>query len=109
MNVMIYVQKAYSIDNRIENLREDSNAENSQNMKRNKNNKTGVVGVCWNNKLCKWSAEITVDLKQIKLGYFTDIHEAIEKRAEAEIAYLTPNQLDKKIRDTRKAMEKAAK
>ena len=29
--------------------------------------------------------------------------------AESEIAYLTPNQLDKKIRDTRKAMEKAAK
>lgn len=74
-------------DNSIDNLRLVSCAENSKNMKMNKNNKTGIVGVSWSSKARKWSAEITVNLSQIKLGLFTSIEDAINTRNKAEIKY----------------------
>lgn len=71
-------------DNSIDNLRLVSCAENSKNMKMNKNNKTGIVGVSWNSKARKWSAEITVNSSQMKLGLFTSIKDAIDARNKAE-------------------------
>ena len=74
-------------NNAIVNLRKVTCSENSKNMKQNKNNKTGIVGVSLNKADGKWEASITVDLKPIRLGLFTDIHLAIKARQEAEIKY----------------------
>lgn len=38
-----------------------------------KNNKTGYRGVIWNKNSKKWQASITVNYKNIRLGYFDDI------------------------------------
>lgn len=54
-------------DNRIENLREVSNAENMQNI-RVIRAKSGLVGVYWHKRGRKWMASIQVNKKQIYLG-----------------------------------------
>ncbi|WBK39696.1 HNH endonuclease [Xanthomonas phage L522] len=70
-------------DNRIENLRECTHAENHQNRGKNKNNTTGVLGVCLE-KNGKWRARICVDGKDIFLGYFETLEAAAAARAEAK-------------------------
>ena len=60
-------------DNRIDNLREATNAENAQNRLR-KDNKSGFPGVRAENN--KWLAEIKVNYKPIRLGLFATPEEA---------------------------------
>lgn len=60
-------------DNRIDNLREATNAENAQNRLR-KDNKSGFPGVRAENS--KWLAEIKVNYKPIRLGLFATPEEA---------------------------------
>jgi len=74
-------------DNRWVNLREVSNQENHKNQSISINNKSGVIGVCWNKKARKWHAQIKVNYKAISLGCFSDIHNAIKARKDAEIKY----------------------
>ena len=71
-------------DNRWENLREASPLENRRNAARNKNNTSGVTGVVWDATKQKWMARITVDHKDIFLGYFDDIPQAAACRKRAE-------------------------
>jgi len=59
-------------DNRIENLRLASKSQNGQNRGPNKNNKSGIKGVCWDTRVGKWLASITINRKQIHLGHFKD-------------------------------------
>jgi hypothetical protein len=59
-------------DNRACNLRvvtRQQNAHNKQN--RAINNKSGYTGVCWNKKVSKWQASISVNRVNIYLGIFT--------------------------------------
>ncbi|MBD1229107.1 HNH endonuclease [Xenorhabdus griffiniae] len=63
-------------DNRIVNLREASNTENSWNSKMRKNNSSGIKGVCWCKSKKKWVARIRIDGKRKTLGYFSNIDEA---------------------------------
>lgn len=72
-------------DNRILNLRDVSNSENQKNVKLQKNNTSGIVGVSRKRK--KWAATITVSRKQIHLGYFYNISDAVKARLAAEIEY----------------------
>jgi hypothetical protein len=74
-------------DNSIENLRECSNAENHQNKDIQSNNTSGYPGVCWDNNKQSWLATITVNRKQIYLGVYDDISNAIESRQKAEKQY----------------------
>ena len=55
-------------DNRIENLREATVAENGQNLAR-KNNKTGYSGVRYHSRSGTWVARITVNRREIYLGH----------------------------------------
>ena len=61
-----------SLDNRFENLRLATNADNNKNKKKHKNNKSGYKGVSWHKRIKKWQAEIQVNNKQIPLGYYTN-------------------------------------
>lgn len=74
-------------DNRIENLRAVSRAENLRNMKLYNNNTTGVMGVYWHKNTGKWRSLIKVNGKSIHLGLFESIEDAAAARAEAEKKY----------------------
>jgi hypothetical protein len=70
-------------NNRLENLRCVTRSENNQNQRRpHAGNSSGYLGVSRMKNLGKWAAEITVNKKRIRLGYFEDVKEAAE-------AYLT--------------------
>ena len=74
-------------DNRIKNLREVSNQENQKNQSVYRNNTSGHVGVYWCKIRSRWRAKITVNGKNIYLGYFKEKEDAIKARKEAEAKY----------------------
>jgi len=74
-------------DNRINNLREVTHRENCKNMPIPRNNNSGYVGVRWHKLGKKWEAHITIENKQIYLGLFINMEDAIASRKQAEIKY----------------------
>ncbi|AFC21950.1 HNH endonuclease [Cronobacter phage vB_CsaM_GAP32] len=74
-------------DNRKENLRSVTTQENQKNLKKRSDNKSGYSGVQYRKDIGKYRAYITVDKKQVSLGVFETIEEAIKIRKEAEIKY----------------------
>lgn len=74
-------------DNRIENLRSVSHAENGKNVKKPSHNLTGVIGVCVPNDGGRIQARIQVNGKDIKLGRFDSIEEAKMARLRASKKY----------------------
>ena len=75
------------LDNRKDNLRICTQQENSMNKSKHINNTSGVVGVHWNKERNKWRATIMVNYRQIHIGYYDNIEDAIEARIDAEIEY----------------------
>ncbi len=73
-------------DNRIENLRECTVAENRLNVRKTRND-SGVVGVTWAKKEGNWRASIQVNGVGINLGHFADLGDAIACRRAAERKY----------------------
>lgn len=71
-------------DNRIENLRSVSPAENAKNQKTRRNNTSGFQGVYWHESRGKWSAQIRLQTKLHFLGYFSKFDDACSKRKFAE-------------------------
>ncbi len=67
-------------DNRKENLRISTHAQNCQNGKITFRNSTGYIGVYWYKRDKKWTAAIGHENKLINLGYFCN-------REDAELAY----------------------
>jgi hypothetical protein len=76
-----------SLNNRLSNLRDVSNAENHKNQKTYKNNSSGVTGVCFRNDMQKWMAQIKVNGKDIYLGLFDLKVDAITARKNADVKY----------------------
>jgi hypothetical protein len=76
-----------SLNNRLSNLRDVTNAENGKNQKIAKNNSSGVMGVCFRNDMQKWHARIEVNGKRIHLGLFDLKDDAIVARKNAEVKY----------------------
>jgi N-formylglutamate amidohydrolase len=74
-------------NNKIENLREATKAQNGSNASINKRNTSGVTGVFWEKATKKWRAAIKVNYKCIKLGRFVLFSDAVNARKEAEIKY----------------------
>jgi hypothetical protein len=74
-------------DNREQNLREASNAENHRNRGVAVNSTTRITGVYWNQRLGKWQAAITFEGNRIHLGVFADRNDAIAARANAQRKY----------------------
>jgi len=63
-------------DNRISNLRELSNQENTQHQQLSSRNTSGFKGVCWQKDRKKWRARITLNKKELHIGYFDTKEEA---------------------------------
>lgn len=75
------------VNNRWNNIREVSNRENALNCGIGKNSKTNAVGVTLHKPTNKYRAYIGVNRKQVHLGLFENIQDAITARAEANIKY----------------------
>ena len=71
-------------DNRVENLRESTQAENLQNQGIRASNKAGHPGVFWNAKTGRWWAYININRRRIHLGCFSTKNEAISARVSAK-------------------------
>lgn len=56
-------------------------------------NKTGVVGVCWKKDRDKFHAQIRCDYKNINLGYYDNLTDAVMARWKGELEYNYPNKL----------------
>lgn len=65
-------------NNRIENLREATQAQNNRNSRKKHLSPSGVKGVTWRARDNRWQANIGVDNKLIHLGYFSDKAQATE-------------------------------
>ena len=74
-------------DNRKTELRLASSRENSCNQQVNKANTSGVTGVSYSNTKNKWRAYITVNDKQISLGYYIEFDDAVFARLNGELKY----------------------
>jgi len=64
------------LDNRKENLRVCTCAENVRNRSVSSNNSSGFKGVCWDKRKNKWISSITADSKIFRLGCFASAIEA---------------------------------
>lgn len=71
-------------NNALNNLREVTNTINSKNASVSKNSATRVNGVSFNKARNKYRAYVTVNRKQINLGSFDTLDEAIEARRKAD-------------------------
>ena len=78
-------------DNRIENLQELTNGDNSKKQLLRKDSKTGYRGVSFYKKRKKFAARICVNGKSKFLGYFDTAEEAYEARKIAELHYYGSN------------------
>ena len=74
-------------DNRITNLMDVSTKQNMQNAGKYSHNTSGHPGVYWYKRDSKWQARIMHNRKNIHLGYFTDIEEALAARKAGELKY----------------------
>ena len=74
-------------DNRKSNLRICTVNENAKNRSIGKNNTSGVVGVVYDTQSRKWLAYINADKKNIRLGLFENIEDAIRIRKDSEKKY----------------------
>lgn len=74
-------------DNRLENLRECSQAENNQNQAPRTGGTSIYPGVCWARQAQKWKARIWIQGKQKYLGLFANELEAYNAYLAAKATY----------------------
>jgi HNH endonuclease len=74
-------------DNRISNLRDVSKKENTRNKGKLRNNTSGFTGVSKNALTGKWISYIKVNGKQIKIGSYAKLEDAVKAREKAQIKF----------------------
>ena len=75
------------LDNRKCNLRICTNAENNRNKRFERNPRSGYTGIRYNSKTGSYYVRIMVNKKEISLGAYKSIEEAIEARKKGEEKY----------------------
>lgn len=76
-----------SLDNRIENLRLATSAQNASNRKLFTSNTSGAKGVSWHKAQKKWFVYVDVNKKRKNIGYFDDFELAELVAIEARDKY----------------------
>jgi len=74
-------------NNKLGNLRSVTQFENGKNARIRKNNTSGMMGVRWDVRLCKWTAVVSVNYKTIHLGLYNCFGQAVKARKAAERTY----------------------
>lgn len=72
------------LNNQRANLRAVTRSGNMRNKSLHKNNKSGRAGVHWHSRDGRWRAKISVNGRQVDLGSFPDLSDAIAARSAAE-------------------------
>jgi hypothetical protein len=75
------------LDNRKQNLRFCASVDNMRNKWVSSRNTSGIPGVNWRARDCKWRAYITIDKRQVYLGQFANKHDAVIARSLAAAKY----------------------
>ena len=75
------------LDNRRQNLHIVSHLENCHNPSMHPHNTSGHTGVYWDKAEENWHARIVANKKQIHLGRYSNVEDAIEARRQGELAY----------------------
>jgi len=75
------------LDNRKENLRFCTKAENNINRIKNINNTSGFKGVVWNKLSNKWQSQIKYNSKSIYIGTYDNIIDAAKAYNQAALKY----------------------
>lgn len=83
-----YVNKN-PLDCRRKNLVATNKTIIGQNRVKQKNNTSGHKGVCWCTKEKQWLAYIIMNRRQIRLGFFDNLQDAVAARKAAEAKYFT--------------------
>lgn len=74
-------------NNRWDNLREATHAQNGRNRSRRSDNTSGRIGVCWDKDVGKWRARIRLNGVDRHLGLFTSLDAATAARRDAELHF----------------------
>jgi hypothetical protein len=96
-----------SLDNRIENLRSASKAENNRNRVNPNKNKTGFIGVSYRKRSNSFEANISYNGKKIFLGHYQTADEAnLAYQAKSleifgEFSTVTQEEYDKNLKNTK--------
>lgn len=85
--VMVDHTNGDGLNNRRENLRPCTQAQNLHNSGMSKRNTTGNKGVHFDKSRNKWAANIGIEGRMINLGRFTTKDEAVAARKAAELKY----------------------
>ena len=75
------------MDNRKDNLRECTQQENCRNSSLRSDNSSGFIGVTFDKKRNKWRARINTGERDLHLGYYNRVDDAIIARLNAENEY----------------------
>jgi hypothetical protein len=76
------------LNNKWSNLKESNSIDNSKNHRKRINNSSGYTGVCFRSDRNKYVAFINnLEGNKIHLGQFSNFHEALKIRKEAELEY----------------------
>lgn len=86
-------------DNRKSNLRICTRSQNGMNRGLLPNNTSGVTGVTWHKRKNKWTAQITINHKQISLGAFINFDDAVKARKQAEEKYFGEWSYDNSVKE----------
>lgn len=82
-------------DNRKVNLRLVTRSKQNAHKGPRSDNTSGIIGVRWHKRDCRWYAQIMVNKKQKHLGYFINKKDAVTKRRKAEIKHFGEYRYDK--------------
>ena len=72
------------LNNNIWNLRWVTPSENIMNSKIRTDNTSGINGIRWYERYKKWHAQICIAQKNIHIGYFVNLEDAIKERQKIE-------------------------
>jgi len=77
------------LDNQRKNLRDATSKQNNENSRIRKDNTSKYKGVSWYKRKSKWQVQIRHYGKQIHLGLFDRLKDAVKARKKAEEKYFT--------------------
>lgn len=91
MNLQIHHRDSNGLNNQKENLVVVSGSTNTQAVGIRSNNTTGFVGVGWDKRLSRYRATIKVNYRQIELGRFRLLIDAVNAYNNAALHYFGPD------------------